>query len=414
MICALLVGCESQRTAIQESQIFLDQGNYYQAFAVLEESRNPDQPEEALERAYWRARLFYLLDQGQELVFKNREAEAVEELQKALALDPDNGVALEWIAKARSKLADRAQVDGDSQRVQGKLDLALGLYQKALRHVSDHVLALAGLRLVEKAYEQKERRAKDEHMQAVRAMFDRRYNEVLHHETIALEHDPSHDDARDLHDRVIEVIAEEQYERARQVEEDRKYGAALMEYLMVQELVPDYPGLEEHIEHMRKEVEAEALIRRAEMVIRRAQYQAEEVVRREMFADASRLLDEAFQLSISDHATISEHMVIAREKEYETHYYAAKDLELQNKFEEAVEAYKAIDVEWPDGFMDVKARVTDLEEAIAQAEQAYATGQEAERQGDIEAAIEAYRYALLFYPRYKDLEEKIKSLSVDG
>ena len=133
-----------------------------------------------------------------------------------------------------------------------------------------------------------------------------------------------------------------------------------------------------------------------------------------MFADASKLLGEAFQLSISDQATISELMVIAREKEYETHYYAAKDLEFQDKLEEAVEAYKVIDGEWPDGFMDVKARVTDLEEAIAQAEQAYATGQEAERQGDIEAALEAYRYALLFYPRYKDLEEKIKALSVDG
>jgi tetratricopeptide (TPR) repeat protein len=414
MICALLVGCGLQRDAIQESRSYFDQGNYYQAFLILEESRNPDQPDDELEREYWRARLFYLLDLGQELVFENREAEAIEELQKALALDPDNEVALEWIAKSRSKLADRARVAGDAERVQGHLDLALGYYQEALRHVSDHTLGLAGLRLVEEAYEQKERRAKDEHMQGVRAMFDRRYNEVLHHETIALEHDPSHDDARALHARVIAVIADEQYDRARRVEEDRKYGAALMEYLMVQELVPDYPGLEQQIEHMKNEVAAEALIRKAEMVIRRAQYQAEEVVRREMFAEASKLLNEAFQTSISDQATISELMVIAREKEYETHYYAAKDLELQSKFEDAVEAYKVIDGEWPDGFMDVKARVTDLEEAIAQAEQAYATGQEAERQGDIEAALEAYRYALLFYPRYRDLEEKIKALSVDG
>lgn len=408
------MGCGSQHDAIQESRSYFEQGNYYQAYVVLEESRNPDQPDEELEREYWQARLLYLLNQGQELVFLNREAEAIEELQKALALNPDNQVALEWIAKARLKLADRARTAGDAQRVQGKLDLALGYYQEALRHVSDHALGLEGLRRIEKAYEERARRAKDEHMQAVRAMFDRRYNEVLHHETIALEHDPSHEDARALHERVIVVIAEEQYARARKVEEDRKYGAALMEYTMVREMVPDYPGLEEHIEHMKKEVDAEALIREAEMVIRRAQYQAEEDVRREMFADASKLLQEAFQLSISQQATISEYMVIAREKEYETHYYAAKDLELQSKFEEAVEAYKAIDGEWPDGFMDVKARVTDLEEAIAQAEQAYATGQEAEREGDIKAALEAYRYALLFYPRYKDLEEKIKALSADG
>ena len=117
-------------------------------------------------------------------------------------------------------------------------------------------------------------------------------------------------------------------------------------------------------------------------------------------------------MSISSQAVISEQMIIAREKEIEAHYLAAMDLELQNQYEGALEAYRAIDSEWPDGFMDVKARITDLEESIVLAEESFVTGQEAEKAGNIPAAIEAYRRALLYYPTYKGLDEKIKALAI--
>ena len=414
ILCALVSGCGSQRGALEQSREFFAQGNYYQAYTVLEETRDLDSLDEELEREYWRARLFYLLHRGQELVFLDREAEAIEEFQKALALEPENRTALDWVAKARAKLADRAANEGDGLRTQDNLEAALEKYQEALRHVPGHVQAMDGQRSVEEAYDQRIRRAKDEHMRGVRKMPERRYNEVWRHETTALDNDPSHEDARTLHERVLRVLADEQFARAVQVEDERKFGAALIEYLTVKELIPDYEGLEEHIEHMRDEVDAEALVLEADMVLRRAQYEAEESRRDELFAEARELLQEAFDTSISGQARISEQMVIARRIEYETYYYAARDLELQYKYEDSIEAYTAIDGEWPDGFMDVKARITDLEESVAEAEAAYKTGQEAERQGDIPAAIAAYRYALVQYPTYKGLEEKVKALSIKG
>jgi tetratricopeptide (TPR) repeat protein len=409
--CVLLGGCATERSALQRSRDFFDQGNFFQAYVVLEDARDPTTLDEELEGEIRRVRLFYLLNRGQQLVFLDREGEAVEEFQKALVLEPGNPPALEWIAKATGKLAVRAINEGDEARISGQLELALEKYDEALNYVPGHEQALAGQRRVAVAFENSSRRAKDEHMQGVRKMHDRRYREVWRHEVNALSHDPSHEDAQRLHERVLGVLAEEQFDRARQVEEDRKFGAALLEYTMVQELVPDFPGVQEHIDHMHREVDADELVRDSDMVMRRAQYEADENISRELFAEARRLLDEAFELSISNQATISEQMVIAREKEFETRYYAAMDLELQYQYEGALEAFGAIDAEWPDGFMDVKARINDLEESIALAEEDFVTGQEAEKAGDIPAAIEAYRHALLYYPTYKGLDEKIKALS---
>ena len=409
--CVLLAGCGTERNDLQRSREFLKQGNYFQAYQVLEDSRNPTTPDEELEGEIRRTRLLYLLNRGQQLVFLDREGEAIEAFQKVLVLEPENPAALEWITKAMGKLAVRAIRAGDEARASDQLEMALDKYDEALGYVPGHEEALAGRRRVAVAFQNRSRRAKEEHMQGVRKMYDRRYREVWRHEITALSHDPSHEDAQKLHERVLGILAQEQFERARQVEADRKFGAALLEYTMVQELVPEFPGVQEHIDHMRREVDADELVRDSDMVMRRAQYEADENIRRELFAEARRLLDEAFEKSISSHATISEQMVIAREKEFETRYYAAMDLELQYQYEGALEAYGAIDGEWPDGFMDVKARINDLEESIVLAEQDFVTGQEAEKAGDIPAAIEAYRHALLYYPTYKGLDEKIKALS---
>ena len=410
--CALLAACSSAPGAVQESLVYFDQGNYYQAYQVLDEARNPNDPDQALEREYWRARLFYLLDRGQELIFLDRDAEGMEELQRALALDPGNKIALKWIAKAKEKLADAATRRGDELRSDGDLEKALESYQEAIRYVPGHPGALAGRELVEQAFEKNTQRAKAEHMEGVRKMHDRRYSEVWRHETNALAQDPGYEEARELQARVLLLLAEQIFEHAKSIEDSRRFGAALLEYMRVQRLAPDYPGLQEHIDHMANEVKAEEKVRRADMAMRKALYEPDEERRRAQFAEVNELLREAFDLSISAQATISELMVVAREKESEARYYAAKDLELQFRYEAALEAFRAIDADWPDGFMDVKARINDLDETIGLAEQAFAEGQESEKAGNISGAIEAYRRALLYYPTYKGLEEKIKTLTI--
>ena len=90
-------------------------------------------------------------------------------------------------------------------------------------------------------------------------------------------------------------------------------------------------------------------------------------------------------------------------------YLLAKDLELQHHYEQALEEYRAIDKEDP-GFEDVRARTSQLEASIDEAGKSYEAGLEAEKNGEIEAAIEAFVDALLFYPGYKDSAERLAKL----
>ena len=87
----------------------------------------------------------------------------------------------------------------------------------------------------------------------------------------------------------------------------------------------------------------------------------------------------------------------------------AKDHELERHFEQAAAAFSEIDAIWP-GFKDVKARISDLESAIEVASTAFATGQAAEKKGELKAAIEAYGEAVLVYPGYKGLDQRIEQL----
>ena len=71
--CVLLAGCSTERSAVQRSRDFRKRGNFFQAYVVLEESRDPTNLDEELEEEYRLARLYYLLNRGQELVFLDRD-----------------------------------------------------------------------------------------------------------------------------------------------------------------------------------------------------------------------------------------------------------------------------------------------------------------------------------------------------
>lgn len=149
-----------------------------------------------------------------------------------------------------------------------------------------------------------------------------------------------------------------------------------------------------------REVEALRLAGRGELEVLRGDHAA-----------ARDLLERAFDMSTFERDTINEKLILVQEREVERRYRDAKDLELQGRYEDALADYRVIDEAMP-GYLDVRARINQLEEGLAEAERSYRAGVEAEERGEIDAAIEAFADTILFLPGYKDARERLARLRI--
>src|SRR5262249_18254780 len=117
----------------------------------------------------------------------------------------------------------------------------------------------------------------------------------------------------------------------------------------------------------------------------------------------------AYEISKAERKRIGELLVALKEREQESRYQSAKDLELEHRFEDALKGFSEIEQAWP-GFRDVPTRISGLEAAIEIATKAKARGEAAEAAGDRKAAIDAYQEALLAYPGFCGLDKRLKEL----
>ena len=232
----------------------------------------------------------------------------------------------------------------------------------------------------------------------MRTFADQHFGRAKYHMGIALAADPSLDLAREPAAIAARNLAEARYRGAHRMEDDGFCEPALREYEALAEDYPALPGLADRIVSTRREVEAQRLAESGELAVFRGE-----------FTRARGLLEQAYDMSESQRDSISEKLDLVRERELEHRYLLAKDLELQQHYEQALAEYRAIDKEDP-GFEDVLARTSQLEASIEEAGKFYEAGLEAEKNGEIEAAIEGFVDALLFYPGYKDAAERLAKL----
>jgi len=394
-----LAGCATDSKAIDRSHGYASEGNYYLAYKSLEEVRDPDHPDQELEKAYWRARLDYLIDEARRLIFNNRELNALDNLSQAQALAPENVVVKALVQRAEEKLASRATDRGNIFLAEGNLEQALLAFTDAQAHVPGYQRAIESTQSVRAAFDKLQQKAQEHFLEAVRRFPELRWVEVDWHAEIAIENDPSRDDARDLQLRSKRKIAERAFQRAGLAERTGHYGAALMEYRSVRDRQPEYPGIGDYITSMQHEVEAQSMIEKAlAMMVNKR------------FVDAREVLGKAFQLTVLEKASISELLLQTRRREGLAQLQSAKDLDLLGKKSEALLAMQQVAAAWPDGLADEKVRIDNLQHDIDGAVQAFAAGEAAEQQGDPKTALQRYQEVETFYPGYKDARQRLERL----
>ena len=395
----MLSSCQTQNEALAKGAALAERRLYQQAYQTVAQELQayPDDPE--IQRMFWELRLEYLLELGWEQIFNERELQAMESFGKALGLDPDNSRARAGIARAKEKLAKEAVREAGALQLEGDLEGALKLLNKATAFIPEYGPAVAGITSITGRYQDRAEKASGRYNLGSRASGELQWRQTYYQTGLALDLDPSLERAKKLHEKSGRRLAMETFQEAREMEANGLYAAALMDYTGIAEGWPDTQGLAERIETVGREVKAKELSRQAAMLTRKKE-----------FDKADELLSEAFTLSDSEKAEVSGLMLENKIGRYEVEYHRAQDFELEQQFEAALEAYRAIDAVWVNGFLDVKTRISYLSAAVEEATKAWQRGLKAEEQGDTEVAIDAYEEALLLYPGFKDLEERLKKL----
>ncbi|MEM7199569.1 MAG: hypothetical protein AAF628_04845 [Planctomycetota bacterium] len=388
-----LTGCAVGGSALDRSRYHMARGNYFLAYHEL-----ADREEYAGTTELRVAELAYLIWQGQRMVFSDREQQALGYLGRALELAPDNLVARQWMAKAQEKLAVRATRRGDELRMAGDLQEALDAYHEASTLVPDLPAVAEGVRAIDQEVTRRVSRAQTHYIDGVRAHGEQLWGQAYYHMVNAVDKDPKHDRARERRDHVAERLVEQRYEATKDLAAARHYGAALKEYLAIQELEPELAGLADRITHMRVEVKVEGMVREAEMAVFKQDY-----------SSAREKLEAALDMTVTEQVAISDLLVLVREYELEDRYGEAHVLELEDHLEDALGVFQEIAGIWSD-FKDVQARISSLQASIDAATEAYALGEAAEGEGDIEAAIDAFGEVQLHYPGYRDTDAKLRTL----
>ncbi len=393
-----LAGC-AVSDSMRDTDQYLEDANYHQAYWAMEAARRENPNDPAIERRFWELRVIYLLAQAREMVFHNRDTEALHILERVLVLDPENPTAYIWIRKAKAKLAIDAIEEGEIRSKRGELSGALRSYNEALTYQPEDPDALRGIEQLDSIWAERRELAHERFMQGIRAMAEQKYKQTKYQMDNALEQDPALEQAKLQRSRAMRRLAEQRFEEAVEMEEASFFAPALSNYIFVKTVIPDWEGIDEAIAKLESEVKAIDLAEQGEMAVLRGE-----------FDKAHQLLEEAFETCTFSKLTIGQKLELVRDRELGYQYMDAKDLELEFHYEEALAAFKAIAESSNGGYEDVLSRINDLEAAIAAAEEGHAAGLKAEEAGDLAMALESFEEVLIHYPGYKDLEERIREI----
>ena len=383
-VLPVLLGCATESHYLADAEQSVANADWHQAWASIQLARESQPEDPQIERAYWKIRTAWLLWRAQQLVFHNRDLDALADLEKVLALDPENEIALAWKAKAIDKLALRQVEVGEELRRGGQLEEALTAYHAALSHQPGNPKAEEGLLELGRTWQKQRELARAHYLDGIRALSQQMVTQAQYHLTLAITLDPTLDEASDPLRQVRRQLADEQFALAQTMFESGAYDAARVQLLAAQASEPNLPGAEELLARVEAESETTKLIDLGQMDIARGQ-----------LAKAREQLEHASTLTQRQKSAVEDLLLLLHERELDAAYFAAKDIELQGRLEEALVSYVELSTNNP-GFRDSKDRIAELRLRIEEAKKAYDAGVAAEAAGDHEAAISQFTAVLLY------------------
>lgn len=399
LLAPLATSCSSTpEEEVNRVDWLIRHGSYAEAVDVAAERYEANPADPAREKAHLRASVAYLLDQARSATLRGEDELALEFLEEARELAPDNVVVENWVDKVSGQLAedwlDRAlDLEG-----QGELNASLEAFERSLEYRPENELAQLGAARILVIKNYREGLGEDYYNEGVRRLRDAFLHQARQSFDYAGKYLTTKERAKGRAEIVKRQLAEERAAMARQFEREGLFDAARNEYRLVLMLDEENESGIEGLERTTVEAEASQLLGEADMLVRRGR------------------LDEAREAA-KEGAEITEQQVVAFEsmlidiveREHREIYDKAYDLETDFLYEEAVEVYGEL-LEKAEYFEDAIARKETLEGYIELAADLYAKAEAAESD---EEKLDLLRQIDVFWPEYRDVQALLRELESD-
>ncbi len=400
---ALLAGCAStgeDRNANDVNEL-VRHGRFEEAVVVASKRRDAAQADgKSVARAdeQWRlASAALLLSQGRALSFEDRDVEALEKFDAAVALAPDVAQVVHWRDATRAKLTDQWVNKATEWHASESLPEAVDCYEKALAYTPLDSRATQGLARALLQLNYRRGMGEKYYQGGVEALGEFWLDQAVHHFNGTIKYEPQHARAESRRVDADRLRADNRVIVAEGFEYEGAYSAARNEYRIATLLAPDHEAALAGLARTRKEEQAAEKLREADRSIMHGR-----------FDEAEALLDQGLALTEAQKEAFSVEHDRLETARLTVRYDAARAMESDHRFEEAVVAYGTLLENAKQGyFLDVIARRDTLQDFIAKAATLYAKA--------LAAAAPAEQLALLrqvdvVYPEYLDVRERLKAL----
>jgi tetratricopeptide (TPR) repeat protein len=391
----VLAGCRSNGEGRDSVAWLAQHGRFEEAVELARKEAEEDPDDRRAQRQYLEARVAAILESGRRAVFAGFPEQGLALFEQARELDPENPIVQSWIEKTNDQLAtewlDRAVDYAASERLAN----AEEAYEKVLEYDPDRAEARIGLARVLFLMNYRSGQSRSYFDEGVRTFRDLLLFQSRRQFYASYEYDRANERARERGIEVGALLSEERLAQAQGLEQRGLYHAARNEYRLSLLIDPSNAAAQEGIDRMDKETRAELILTKADMQLRRGDFDRAT----ELASEAGELTEAQKDLTGRIHGEIED----ARLRKM---YDEARSLERDFRYVEAVEAYDRL-LAMIDAYDDALPRRENVKEFIELAAQYYESAMQA--QTDEEAA-DFLRRIPVFWPGYRDVEARLAEL----
>ena len=390
------VSCEAvAKDPVAEVREDVYHGRYDKAVREASSLREQHSDDPRYEALHKEASVAYLIDQGRQETFRDRDLEALGIFRQAQELDPSSKEAQDWIHKTLRKLSRTWLERGLELHATGKLQDAVEAYEKSLEYVPGDTSALNGLGDAVIQINYREGMGKQYFEEGMRALSAYWLDQAKSRFLYSNKYEPGDDKVEQRSSQVNSLLAQQRVTVARGFEQESLYGAARNEYRLAVALDPANTDAKAGLDRSTSEWKAAQNLEQARM----------EIVRNRL-DKARELVDEGDQLTVSQKDLFEGARAKIEQARLERMYQEALTLERDYRFEQAITAYTDLlkDVEY---YKDAITRKETLEEYVKLAGDLYAKAEQATTDDE---KLDSLRKINVFWPEYKDTADQLEKL----